>query len=197
MAREDATNLQVNGSATSSQEESAAASRPYSDDIIISWPELHRDARHLCEILHGMGPWKGIIAITRGGLVPAALVARELDIRLIETVCITSYGTSSSIEAEQQRGSLQVLKMIEGDGEGFLLIDDLVDTGKTAAYVRKMLPKAYFATLYAKPAGRAVVDTYVKEFKQQKWIFFPWDIDYQFSVPIKEREKVQAISPEK
>jgi xanthine phosphoribosyltransferase len=197
MAREDATNLQVNGSATSSQEDSAAASRPYSDDIIISWPELHRDARHLCEILHGMGPWKGIIAITRGGLVPAALVARELDIRLIETVCITSYGTSSSIEAEQQRGSLQVLKMIEGDGEGFLLIDDLVDTGKTAAYVRKMLPKAYFATLYAKPAGRAVVDTYVKEFKQQKWIFFPWDIDYQFSVPIKEREKVQAISPEK
>jgi xanthine phosphoribosyltransferase len=197
MAREDATNLQVNGSATSSQEDSAAASRPYSDDIIISWPELHRDARHLCEILHGMGPWKGIIAITRGGLVPAALVARELDIRLIETVCITSYGTSSSIEAEQQRGSLQVLKMIEGDGEGFLLIDDLVDTGKTAAYVRKMLPKAYFATLYAKPAGRAVVDTYVKEFKQQKWIFFPWDIDYQFSVPIKEREKVQAVSPEK
>ena len=197
MAREDATNQQVNGSATSSQEDSAAASRPYSDDIIISWPELHRDARHLCEILHGMGPWKGIIAITRGGLVPAALVARELDIRLIETVCITSYGTSSSIEAEQQRGSLQVLKMIEGDGEGFLLIDDLVDTGKTAAYVRKMLPKAYFATLYAKPAGRAVVDTYVKEFKQQKWIFFPWDIDYQFSVPIKEREKVQAVSPDK
>ena len=197
MAREDATNLQVNGSATSSQEDSAAASRPYSDDIIISWPELHRDARHLCEILHGMGPWKGIIAITRGGLVPAALVARELDIRLIETVCITSYGTSSSIEAEQQRGSLQVLKMIEGDGEGFLLIDDLVDTGKTAAYVRKMLPKAYFATLYAKPAGRAVVDTYVKEFKQQKWIFFPWDIDYQFSVPIKEREKIQAVSPDK
>lgn len=197
MAREDATNLQVNGSATSSQEESAAASRPYSDDIIISWPELHRDARHLCEILHGMGPWRGIIAITRGGLVPAALVARELDIRLIDTICITSYGTSSSIEAEQQRGSLQVLKMIEGDGEGFLLIDDLVDTGKTAAYVRKMLPKAYFATLYAKPAGRAVVDTYVKEFKQQKWIFFPWDIDYQFSVPIKEREKVQAISPDK
>ena len=197
MAKEDSTNLQVNGGATPGQEDSAGASRPYNDDIIISWPELHRDARHLCEILHGMGPWKGIIAITRGGLVPAALIARELDIRLIDTVCITSYGTSSSIEAEQQQGSLQVLKMIEGDGEGFLLIDDLVDTGKTAAYVRKMLPKAYFATLYAKPAGRPVVDTYVKEFKQQKWIFFPWDIDYQFSVPIKEREKVQAISPGK
>ena len=119
MGKEDSTNLQVNGSATSSQEDSAGASRPYNDDIIISWPELHRDARYLCEILHGMGPWKGIIAITRGGLVPAALIARELDIRLVDTVCITSYGTSSSIEAEQQQGSLEVLKMIEGDGEGF------------------------------------------------------------------------------
>lgn len=179
-----------------SRQENRALS-PYNDEIIISWAELHRDARYLCEVLHDMGPWKGIIAITRGGLVPAALIARELDIRFVDTVCITSYGTSSSVEAEQQQGNLEVLKMVDGDGDGFLLIDDLVDTGKTAAYVRKMLPKAYFATLYAKPAGRPVVDTYVKEFKQQKWIFFPWDIDYQFSVPIKEREKPQANSPGK
>lgn len=176
-----------------SRQENRALS-PYNDEIIISWAELHRDARYLCEVLHDMRPWKGIIAITRGGLVPAALIARELDIRFVDTVCITSYGTSSSVEAEQQQGNLEVLKMVDGDGDGFLLIDDLVDTGKTAAYVRKMLPKAYFATLYAKPAGRPVVDTYVKEFKQQKWIFFPWDIDYQFSVPIKEREKTQANS---
>jgi len=77
--------------------------------------------------------------------------------------------------------------MIEGDGEGFLLVDDLVDTGKTAVFVRERLPKAHFATLYAKPLGRPLVDTCVKEFKQHKWIFFPWDIDYKFSLPIKER----------
>ena len=53
---------------------------PYEDEIIISWVELHRDARYLSEVLHAKGPWKGIIAVTRGGLVPAALVARELDI---------------------------------------------------------------------------------------------------------------------
>jgi len=169
------------------KEEDAQARRPYEDDIIISWPELHRDARYLCEMLHAKGPWKGIIAITRGGLVPAALIARELDIRFIDTVCITSYGASVSAEAEKTQGSLQVLKMIEGDGDGFLLVDDLVDTGKTAAFVRTKLPKAHFATLYAKPSGRPLVDTCVKEFKQHKWIFFPWDIDYQFSVPIKER----------
>lgn len=160
---------------------------PYEDDIIISWPELHRDARYLSEQLYKLGPWKGIIAITRGGLVPAALIARELDIRLIDTVCVTSYGSSESANSEKTQGQMNVLKTVEGDGDGFLLIDDLVDTGKTAQVVRAMLPKAHFATLYAKPSGRATVDTFIKEFKQNKWIFFPWDIDYQFSAPIKDR----------
>ena len=48
---------------------------------------------------------------------------------------------------------MQVLKGVAGDGDGYLLIDDLVDTGRTAQAVRQLLPKAYFATLYAKPAG--------------------------------------------
>ena len=168
---------------------SAPIRAPYKDDIVISWPELHRDARYLSAVLHKLGPWKGIIAITRGGLVPAALVARELDIRLIDTVCITSYGSSQTIASEQIQGDLNVVKSVEGDGEGFLLIDDLVDTGRTAKIVRAMLPKAYFATLYAKPKGRPVVDVYVKAFKQSKWIYFPWDIEYQFSTPIKDRNK--------
>jgi xanthine phosphoribosyltransferase len=161
---------------------------PYRDEIIVSWPELHRDARYLSGVLHGMGEWKGIIAITRGGLVPAALVARELEIRLIETVCVVSYGAEEGSVAEQKQGELRWLKRVEGDGEGWLLIDDLVDTGRTAKAVRETLPRAHFATLYAKPLGRHIVDTYVKEFKQEKWIYFPWDIDYRFVSPIKHRK---------
>lgn len=158
----------------------------YEDEIIVSWVELHRDARYLSEMLHAKGEWKGIIAVTRGGLVPAALVARELDIRLIDTICVMSYGSSSSGQAEQVQSEVRILKGVAGDGEGYLLIDDLVDSGRTAQVVRHLLPKAHFATLYAKPAGRPIVDTCVKEFKQNKWIFFPWDIEYKFAVPIKE-----------
>ena len=160
---------------------------PYRDEIVVSWPELHRDARYLSGVLHRKGDWKGIIAITRGGLVPAALVARELEIRLIETVCVVSYGAASGGGAEQHQGELKWLKRVEGDGEGWLLIDDLVDTGKTAKAVRDTLPRAHFATLYAKPLGRPIVDTFVKEFKQEKWIYVPWDIDYRFVSPIKTR----------
>jgi xanthine phosphoribosyltransferase len=164
----------------------------YEDEIIVSWVELHRDARYLSEMLHAKGSWKGIIAITRGGLVPAALIARELDIRLIDTICVMSYASGSSGKAEQVQSEVKVLKGVPGDGEGYLLIDDLVDSGRTAEHVRKLLPKAHFATLYAKPLGRPIVDTYVKEFKQNKWIFFPWDIEYKFAVPIKEGGRASA-----
>ena len=174
-----------NSGQEASDPQAASPDNPYQNQVVISWPELHRDARYLCRVLHDLGEWKGIIAITRGGLVPAALVARELEIRLIDTVCVVSYGASEEGQAEQAQGALRWLKGVEGDGEGWLLIDDLVDTGRTARAVRERLPKAHFATLYAKPMGRPIVDTFVREFRQEEWIYFPWDIDYQFVSPIK------------
>ncbi|HMV16409.1 MAG TPA: xanthine phosphoribosyltransferase [Zoogloea sp.] len=162
---------------------------PYRDDIVISWPELHRDTRLLCHQLMEKGPFKGIIAIARGGLIPAALVARELEIRLIDTICAASYEADNDDTAQTVRREVKILKGIEHDGDGYLLIDDLVDTGNTARVIRAQLPKAYFATLYAKPMGRQVVDLCIKEFSQDKWIYFPWDIDYQFVPPIKKHHR--------
>jgi adenine/guanine phosphoribosyltransferase-like PRPP-binding protein len=154
----------------------------YNRTFPISWEQLHRDARALSWRLIGFGTWQGIIAITRGGLVPAAIIARELDIRLVDTVCIASY-------AGRDRGKIQVLKSATGDGDGWLLIDDLVDTGKTARFVREMVPKAHFATIYAKPAGRPLVDTFMTEVSQDTWILFPWDSEIQFVQPIAGRKQ--------
>jgi len=148
----------------------------------VSWEELHRNAKALAWRLASNGPWKGIVAITRGGLVPAAVVARELELRLIDTLCIASYD-------DRQQGEMTVLKRVDGNGEGWLIIDDLVDTGKTAKAVREMLPRAHFATIYAKPAGRPLVDTFITEVSQDTWILFPWDIEPQFIQPIVHRQR--------
>ncbi len=151
----------------------------------VSWDEFHRDARALAWRLSGAGPFRAIVAITRGGLVPAAIVARELDIRVIETVCVASYD-------HIDQGELRVLKTVAesvgaGDqGRGVLVVDDLVDTGKTAKLVRDMLPKAHFATVFAKPMGRPAVDTFITEVSQDTWIFFPWDTGLAFQPPIRE-----------
>lgn len=168
--------------------------RPYRDEVIISWTELQRDARFIANQLISLKKWKGIIAITKGGLIPAALIARELNIKLIDTVCVASYHSETTGGVDHHQEGIEVFKMVEGDGEGFLLVDDLVDTGKTAEFIRKKLPKAYFCTLYAKPLGKHLVDTYVKEFRQSQWIFFPWDIEYQFSVPVHHRLQLQESS---
>ena len=143
----------------------------------VSWNELHRDAKALAWRLAERGPWTGIVAITRGGLVPAHIIARELDIRVIDTVCISSYDEETHREA-------RVLKSIEGDGEGWLIVDDLVDTGQTGRIVREILPRAHFATVYAKPAGRPIVDTFITEVSQDTWILFPWDTEPQYAQPI-------------
>ncbi|MBA5777630.1 xanthine phosphoribosyltransferase [Stappia sp. F7233] len=152
----------------------------------VSWDQFHRDCRALAWRLSGQGKWEAIVCITRGGLVPAAIVARELGIRLIETVCIASY------HSYDNQGDLQVIKPIDpkvinldgGKGKAVLVIDDLTDTGKTARVVRDMLPEAHFATVYAKPMGRPLVDTFVTEVSQDTWIYFPWDMGWQFQPPI-------------
>lgn len=161
----------------------------YKQDFFVSWEELHRDTRILCQALLDRNErWEGIVAITRGGLIPAAIVARELDIRRIDTVCAVSY---AGHEARQQTNEVAVLKRASGDGEGMLLIDDLVDTGQTAEVIRAMLPKAFFATVYAKPEGRRLVDLCVREVTQDTWIRFPWDMALDFAVPLIERVTVK------
>ena len=81
-------------------------------------------------------------------------------------------------------GSFYLAKFNEG--KGVLIVDDLVDTGRTAKIVRKILPKAHFATVYAKPMGRPMVDTFVTEVSQDTWIYFPWDTGLAFVPPIRE-----------
>ena len=153
---------------------SADASREFP----VSWEELHRHARALAWRLLEHGPFQGIVAISRGGLVPASIVARELEIRLVDTICVASYD-------HKDRGNASVLKDASAaDGEGWLIVDDLVDTGQTARVVRALIPRAHFATIYAKPAGRPLVDTFVTEVSQDTWVLFPWDIGLAYSPPI-------------
>ncbi|WP_321276901.1 xanthine phosphoribosyltransferase [Thiomicrorhabdus indica] len=154
----------------------------YQGKAIISWDQLHRDCRMLAhEIIKLDRKWDGIIAVTRGGMIPAAILARELGIRLVDSISVKTY-------SHQNISEPVVLNDVSAteDGDKFLLIDDLVDTGKTAKFVRERLPKAHFATVYAKPEGKPLVDTFITEFEQDNWIYFPWDLDLDYAKPISK-----------
>ena len=165
--------------------------------VTVSWDQLHRDARSLAGQLIADAPFDGIVAITRGGLIPAAIIGRELDCRVVESVSVVSYDQSptraQALDDERTQGEPVVVKppAAAGDGSGFLIIDDLVDSGVTARLVRRLLPKARFACLYAKPAGLPFTDRYVVEVPQDTWILFPWDTAPSFVPPLAR----QAVDP--
>ena len=149
----------------------------YNKGFPVSWDQMHRDSKALAWRLAEKGPWRAIVSVTRGGMVPACIVARELEVRLVDTICIKTYDHQDIAQPE-------ILKSVTDDSADVLIIDDLVDTGATSKVVRGLLPLAHYATVYAKPAGRDLVDTFVTEVSQDTWIFLPWDTELQFVQPL-------------
>lgn len=153
----------------------------YSKKLFLSWEQVHSQAKELSAVLKQKAaesgkPWKGIIAIPRGGMVAASLISRTLGVYYIDTFCVNSYDF-------QDQGEINVFKDIDRDsmedqeGEGYLVIDDLSDTGKTFQFVRRVLPKAHYACVYVKPKGKPYADTYLYEVSQETWITHPWEDD--------------------
>ncbi len=140
--------------------------------VALGWDDITRDAERLAETARADGPWKGIVAVARGGLVPAGLLSRFLEIHLVETVCMSSYDGN-------ERGPLRLIRPPApdiGDGADWLLVDDLVDTGATMAEARRLLPKARACVLYAKPPGQKHADHFVRAFPAETWLDFPWEV---------------------
>jgi len=157
---------------------------PTGKSFPVSWDQFHRDSRALAWRLTGLGAFSAVVAIARGGLVPATIVARELNIRVVESVSVKSYDHQTQAAVKVLKPiSPMILDMARNGGQ-VLIVDDLVDTGATARAVREMLPGAHFATVYAKPKGRDMVDTFITEVSQDTWIFFPWDLDVTYAAPI-------------
>ena len=153
-----------------------------SEKYVVTWDMFHMHARKLSERLLPASQWKGIVAVSRGGLFPAAVLARELSIRHVETICIASYNHDT-------QGELQVLHaaQLANGGEGFIIIDDLVDTGNTARAIREIYPNARLVTVFAKPAGAELVDNYVVDIPQNTWIEQPWDMGICFVPPLARK----------
>lgn len=141
-----------------------------SNERFISWVEFQHDTQTLAKALKNKEKWNGIVAVTRGGLIPAGIIAQELNIKHIETFCISSYNDKDRNEAE-------IIKEFcdSKDGENWIIIDDLVDSGATAKIIRSYLPNAHIATVYAKPSGAAEANTYAVNIPQETWLHFPWE----------------------
>jgi xanthine phosphoribosyltransferase len=149
--------------------------------LSLSWEQFAEDTHGLVRKLSDLDiKWTTIVAIARGGLVPAAIISHEMSIRSVDTICINSYDDETF-----QQQELEVLKGLQSDSQHILVIDDLVDTGKTFKMVRAMLPNAHYACVYAKPAGLATTDSHFKEVANDTWLVFPWEEQLETSLLAK------------
>lgn len=141
-----------------------------SSKLVISWDEFHLHTRQLASQLKSIENITGIVAVTRGGIIPTGIITSELNIRLIDTVCVSSY------DKNNQQAEINLLKYPNHDGDGWLFIEDLVDSGNTIRFLKQHFPKAIFACVYAKPNGVCQADYFVEKVEQDSWVQLPWEI---------------------
>lgn len=130
----------------------------------VTWEQVHRDALRLANKLKEIQKFDAILAVCRGGLVPAALIARELNIHVIDTVC---FDTNQNQE--------HIIKISSLPDKNLLVIDDIVNTGNTAKTVHKLFPAAHYASLYIKEDYKTLIDSYITAVDQNTWFIFPWE----------------------
>ncbi len=143
--------------------------------IFISWEKFHNDTQKLCKIIRDKElDIKGIVCLTRGGLVPTAIISSELNIRRIEAFAVKTY--SDNHKADKVNEILSYPSgAIEDKGKGWIIIDELVDTGSTSQLIRSRLPHAYFFAVYTKLISSEILDGYISYFDPSVWIYFPWE----------------------
>ncbi len=138
--------------------------------IYIDWNNFHKDAKLLAQKLKTYGNFSRIVAVSRGGFIPAGIIAYELGIRHCDAVCIASYDA----EIKRNDNNVELGTALQNVDENTVIIDDLADSGRTLQILRKQYPQATFACVYAKPAGQKFCDVYACPMADS-WVVFPWD----------------------
>lgn len=142
-----------------------------------SYEEFLQDLKDLYrKIDDRVGKPDAIIAIARGGLTMAHLLALRWDLREVYTLNAISY------QGDKQ-GEL-IIKNIPSIPEGFnkvLIVDEIVDSGKSLTKIietlRSLNPSVEFLTsaIFQKPTAIFQADFFIRE--PDDWIDFFWEKD--------------------
>jgi xanthine phosphoribosyltransferase len=136
--------------------------------VFPTYEEIHEKSVKLAELIKDKNiNFTKMVVVSRGGFVPASVVAYCLGIQDVDIVSIQSY-------IHREPGEAFVHRAPKTD-EVVLVIDDIVDKGGTAKALREFMPNMHLAVVYAKPRGLPLANTYVEEITQEAWPVFPWD----------------------
>lgn len=153
----------------------------------ITWREVEKLCDTICNniknndiVIHN------IIGISRGGLIPATLCAKRLNVRRVFSIGAMSYNDDDSYETRTHNPQIyQSEPMSTYFLENTLMVDDISDQGNTFNFLLKgMLVQPTFftkerlftAALYKKRDTKFNPNYHGAIAKDGEWLVFPWEV---------------------
>lgn len=144
--------------------------------MVLTWEWVDRAAAAMTRHFLAKGrPFDAIVAVTRGGMPLACMLAQGLNIRAIYTVSVITKHSDPSLEHPVV--CLAGIPLFALDSDKVLVVDDICDTGDTFRLLKQHMPKAWFTAPISKPQGLDAVDTYLTTIDQDIWVEFPWELE--------------------
>jgi xanthine phosphoribosyltransferase len=153
------------------------AQQEFTDSFTVSPSTLRELSRSLaaCIRTNHKGPIKALVAVTRGGLSITEDVSTELNIRFIDTVGVKNYNDNDKPLTKPIIFKKPLDELCGEGSRGVIVIDDLVDSGKSVDAILELMPHAEVAVVHAKPEGRDRANYYVDDVPQKTWVYYPRD----------------------
>ncbi len=145
--------------------------------LYVSWGEAIKLCYELAEkILKSNSDFDAVIAISRGGLIPARIISDTLGLYDLYVINSRLWGIGGMIYSEP---IIKIPQTLNVENKRVLIVDEVVDTGKTMRKAMGILKnlgakEIKTATLHYKTRSIIVPDFYVKKLKKWVWIFYPW-----------------------
>lgn len=143
---------------------------------ILSWSDIIRLTLNIChQIRTSNFKPTTIIAILRGGLVPARIISDCLDINRFYVLGVSFY---TDIATHSGRPVITQPLNVNLEGTYALLVDDVVDTGESIVIAKEHIMNlgardVKVVTLHKKPWAKFLPDYYIEE--TDSWIVYPWE----------------------
>jgi len=145
----------------------------------IDWNQIYRDIDNLSMLVALKKKPDAIVAIGRGGLIPATILSYNLNIKVIQNFQIESYEGETNTGVHKLWQSPEFHFVEAFSGKNILVVDDLADSGNTLRLVKRFFEykniNLLFATLYTKKGTAFTPDVSLREYSTEEWIVFPWE----------------------
>ena len=143
------------------------------ETVNISWQQIENEVNKIANtILSKKDNFDVVIGLSRGGLIPGVMLSHRLNLPFIPLVWQTRDGSKKDKKLLKQYNK-----------ETTLVIDDLIDSGKTFYEVIKVAPNVKYAALFDKQLS--LNSEYFSKnldycgsllYNDNRWLIFPWEI---------------------